>query len=48
MPVFENAGSSEPGVNGELKFPPVSREQILNCSYDQWFPKYGILPGNTE
>ncbi|CAI4219142.1 unnamed protein product [Parascedosporium putredinis] len=21
-------------------FPPVTREHILNCSYDKWFPKY--------
>ncbi|EGS20464.1 putative cell division cycle protein [Thermochaetoides thermophila DSM 1495] len=24
----------------ELKFPPVSRDHILHCSYDYWFPKY--------
>lgn len=24
----------------ELVFPPVSKDHILNCSYDSWFPKY--------
>ncbi|CAK7231448.1 hypothetical protein SBRCBS47491_007933 [Sporothrix bragantina] len=24
----------------ELQFPPVSRDHILYCSYDYWFPKY--------
>ncbi|CAK7568072.1 MAG: hypothetical protein SEPTF4163_006053 [Sporothrix epigloea] len=24
----------------ELRFPPVSRDHILYCSYDYWFPKY--------
>ena len=23
----------------EIQFPPVSRDHILNCSYDKWFPK---------
>ncbi|KAK3997330.1 putative cell division cycle protein [Cladorrhinum sp. PSN332] len=25
---------------GELRFPPVTRDHILHCSYDAWFPKY--------
>ncbi|KAI1809984.1 D123-domain-containing protein [Poronia punctata] len=24
----------------ELQFPPITRDHILNCSYDSWFPKY--------
>lgn len=24
----------------ELAFPPVTKEHILNCSYDSWFPHY--------
>ncbi|KAK2029891.1 D123-domain-containing protein [Colletotrichum zoysiae] len=24
----------------QLTFPPVTKEHILNCSYDSWFPKY--------
>lgn len=27
-------------VNSELQFPPISRDHILHCSYDYWFPKY--------
>ncbi|KAI0405717.1 D123-domain-containing protein [Xylaria palmicola] len=23
-----------------LQFPPITRDHILNCSYDAWFPKY--------
>ena len=26
--------------DGELRFPPVTRDHILHCSYDSWFPKY--------
>ncbi|KAL2204998.1 cell division cycle protein [Sarocladium strictum] len=30
-----------PADNGAaLAFPPVSKEHILNCAYDSWFPKY--------
>ncbi|KAK5664079.1 hypothetical protein OQA88_293 [Cercophora sp. LCS_1] len=24
----------------QLRFPPVTRDHILHCSYDQWFPRY--------
>ncbi|KAJ8130568.1 hypothetical protein O1611_g3062 [Lasiodiplodia mahajangana] len=24
----------------KLQFPPITRDHILNCSYDAWFPKY--------
>ncbi|KAK0732785.1 D123-domain-containing protein [Apiosordaria backusii] len=26
--------------DGEFVFPPVTRDHILHCSYDYWFPKY--------
>ncbi len=40
MPAIEptRAQTSSAG-NGELRFPPVTREHILHCSYDFWFPK---------
>ncbi|KAI0875080.1 D123-domain-containing protein [Hypoxylon argillaceum] len=25
-----------------LQFPPITRDHILNCSYDSWFPKYRV------
>ncbi|KAI5459896.1 D123-domain-containing protein [Mariannaea sp. PMI_226] len=28
------------GKEGEIVFPPVSKDHIQNCSYDSWFPKY--------
>ncbi|KAL2171031.1 hypothetical protein VTG60DRAFT_3879 [Thermothelomyces hinnuleus] len=34
------ASSQEATAQGELSFPPVSRQHILHCSYDYWFPKY--------
>ncbi|KAL2181272.1 D123-domain-containing protein [Thermothelomyces heterothallicus CBS 202.75] len=42
MPGPEPAASSsqEATAQGELSFPPVSRQHILHCSYDYWFPKY--------
>jgi hypothetical protein len=39
MPQFEDEILANGGEE-ELEFPPVSRQHILNCSYDQWFPKY--------
>ncbi|KAI1807401.1 D123-domain-containing protein [Daldinia bambusicola] len=27
-------------ANPVLSFPPITRDHILNCSYDSWFPKY--------
>ncbi|KAH7354133.1 D123-domain-containing protein [Plectosphaerella cucumerina] len=47
MPSFEGAHA----VHGEAvpasvpddalsAFPPITRDQILNCSYDSWFPNY--------
>ena len=23
----------------EIEFPPVTRDHILNCSYDKWYPR---------
>lgn len=40
------AGGIGRGPNGELHFPPVTREHILHCSYDYWFPKY-VPPSPT-
>ncbi|KAL2164100.1 hypothetical protein VTH06DRAFT_3314 [Thermothelomyces fergusii] len=41
MPGPEPAVSSqEATAQGPLSFPPVSRQHILHCSYDYWFPKY--------
>lgn len=41
MPSFTQPRSS-PASNTppNLQFPPVTRDHILNCSYDSWFPKY--------
>lgn len=42
MPAFENLSvpDDERVQETPLQFPPVSREHILHCSYDSWFPKY--------
>lgn len=42
MPAFENLSVPETERVQEtpLQFPPVSREHVLHCSYDSWFPKY--------
>ncbi|KAK0710989.1 D123-domain-containing protein [Lasiosphaeris hirsuta] len=39
-PVPPKAGSSSRADDGELRFPAVTRDHILHCSYDYWFPKY--------
>ncbi|KAI0455383.1 D123-domain-containing protein [Xylaria acuta] len=41
MPSFTQP-RSEPasGTPPTLQFPPITRDHILNCSYDAWFPKY--------
>ncbi|KAK4239994.1 D123-domain-containing protein [Achaetomium macrosporum] len=36
-PTAPQTGST---AEGELRFPPVTRDHILHCSYDFWFPKY--------
>ncbi|KAK4459645.1 D123-domain-containing protein [Cladorrhinum samala] len=42
MPAIEtDASRAESATDGgELRFPPVTRGHILNCSYDAWFPRY--------
>ncbi len=43
MPEFHTAEQPRPAsedMAGELQFPPVSRDHILYCSYDYWFPKW--------
>ncbi|GAO14131.1 uncharacterized protein UV8b_06530 [Ustilaginoidea virens] len=40
MPHLPPGPSAAAHVGGELKFPPVSKDHIQNCSYDAWFPKY--------
>ncbi|SPO02980.1 related to cell cycle progression protein [Cephalotrichum gorgonifer] len=46
-PQIPRQGSDDPAIASasaetadELQFPPVSRDHIINCSYDKWFPKY--------
>ncbi|KAH8668343.1 D123-domain-containing protein [Xylariales sp. PMI_506] len=34
------ASNSRSGPAPELHFPPITRDHILHCSYDYWFPKY--------
>lgn len=26
-------------ADDEVQFPPVTRDHILNCSYDKWYPR---------
>ncbi|TPX15570.1 uncharacterized protein E0L32_004268 [Thyridium curvatum] len=43
MPALDHPPSlaaNDAEADAEVPFPPVTREQILNCSYDSWFPKY--------
>ncbi|KAI0393614.1 D123-domain-containing protein [Xylariaceae sp. FL0594] len=43
MPSFTQPTDSAPAAASEtpaLQFPPITRDHILNCSYDSWFPKY--------
>ncbi|KAF6845471.1 cell cycle control protein cdc123 [Colletotrichum musicola] len=50
MPSLEGLTEGQPTLDAinnataqdaeEIVFPPVTREHILNCSYDSWFPKY--------
>ena len=49
MPAIEpTAASPEGAAEGELRFPPVTREHILHCSYGYWFPKCVALPVIAE
>lgn len=41
MPEFHSIQPPPTGDSAEeITFPPVSRDHILYCSYDYWFPKY--------
>ncbi|KAI0382832.1 D123-domain-containing protein [Hypomontagnella monticulosa] len=40
MPVSTNIQSSSRTASSSTQFPPITRDHILNCSYDSWFPKY--------
>ncbi|KAK4443965.1 D123-domain-containing protein [Podospora aff. communis PSN243] len=43
MPALQPAPPQASGSNiheEQLHFPPVTRDHILHCSYDYWFPKY--------
>jgi hypothetical protein len=50
MPAFENLPSFEGERVQEtpIIFPPVSKEHILHCSYDYWFPKYAFTAPATK
>ena len=33
----------------ELKFPPVTKDHIIHCGYDFWFPKFvAFLPSGSR
>ncbi|KAK4214544.1 D123-domain-containing protein [Rhypophila decipiens] len=46
MPAIEATTPTQPGqaqdstALPELRFPPVTKDHILHCGYDFWFPKY--------
>ncbi|KAI0555033.1 D123-domain-containing protein [Xylaria curta] len=42
MPAFTQPPRSDPESETPptLRFPPITKDHILNCSYDSWFPKY--------
>ncbi|KAK0645979.1 putative cell division cycle protein [Cercophora newfieldiana] len=43
MPALQPAppqASNSRTDDGQLHFPPVTKEHILHCSYDYWFPRY--------
>jgi hypothetical protein len=47
MPAIEPTAPQPGASQSEFKFPPVTREHILHCSYDYWFPKHVPLsPAN--
>lgn len=43
MPAFENieqpVSQSAAVADSNISFPPVTRDHILHCSYDYWFPR---------
>ncbi|KAL1875233.1 hypothetical protein Daus18300_003304 [Diaporthe australafricana] len=48
MPVFDSpeqpataaVANNTAAADSNISFPPVTRDHILHCSYDYWFPKY--------
>ncbi|KAI0166612.1 D123-domain-containing protein [Xylariaceae sp. FL1272] len=40
MPSSTNIEAATPPSDPAARFPPITRDHILNCSYDSWFPKY--------
>lgn len=40
MPAITEPSQPAPGpANPASLFPPITRDHILHCSYDSWFPK---------
>lgn len=45
MPAFESpeqpaaVAANTAAADSNVAFPPVTRDHILHCSYDYWFPK---------
>lgn len=40
LPRHQSADPATSAHVDDVDFPPVSKDHIVNCSYDQWFPKY--------
>ncbi|KAI1082202.1 D123-domain-containing protein [Whalleya microplaca] len=40
MPISTSTQPSPGPASAGTQFPPITRDHILNCSYDSWFPKY--------
>lgn len=40
MPHLPPGTGANEQADGELVFPPVTKDHIQNCSYDTWFPNY--------
>ncbi|KAH9883591.1 D123-domain-containing protein [Xylariomycetidae sp. FL2044] len=40
MPMSTTTHPAPSASSSEPQFPPITRDHILHCSYDYWFPKY--------
>ncbi|KAI0199584.1 D123-domain-containing protein [Astrocystis sublimbata] len=40
LPQQQSNTAAETSPTATLQFPPITRDHILNCSYDSWFSKY--------
>ncbi|KAI0023166.1 D123-domain-containing protein [Xylariomycetidae sp. FL0641] len=40
MPASTSPQAASASTDPAAEFPPITRDHILNCSYDSWFPKY--------